>query len=326
MKILDGRGSWFKGNLHMHTSVSDGRLTPEEAIRFYRKAGYDFIALTDHRQANPMWLDEGKPPVPGSRSDMAGGEAAGDRERRPFLVMTGAEYDSGHPTGSMPVYHILGIGMEREPDIYYKNPYESRHPWPRPQEIISAINAAGGAAILAHPAWSVMTPEELFDLHGLTAAEIYNSYCELPEQPDRADSSMYFDIWAKNGRLMPATAGDDSHYYGKEAGRSFVMVKAASLSQKAIVDALRRGRFYASQGPRFRSIDLDDRVVTVRAGSDATAAVFFSNSPWGEDNVQALTPENGFTAAYQTGRQETFVRVMLIDRKGRRAWSSPFEV
>ena len=347
MRIIDGRGRWYKGNLHMHTTVSDGRLSPTEAIRLYREAGYDFIALTDHRLVNPTWIEEGE---------------------RPLLVMSGSEYDTGHPKGSHSVYHILGIGMEHEPEIFYRSPYESKYPWPSPQEIVNAINAAGGAAILAHPAWSVMIPEEMFDLHGFAAAEIYNTYSGLPWMGDRADSSIYFDIWARGGRLVPATAADDSHHYTGEECRSYVMVNAGSLTQEAIVSAIRRGRFYASQGPRFRSLEVDDRTVTVtvehgsemaelsaemtergaglaerdtglaardaglaalsaeKASGGTITAVFLSNSPWGDDPIQRLGPENGYTASYHAGRQETYVRVMLIDTMGRKAWSSPFEV
>lgn len=39
---------WYKGNLHTHTTNSDGRLAPEVVINLYKEAGYDFLALTDH--------------------------------------------------------------------------------------------------------------------------------------------------------------------------------------------------------------------------------------------------------------------------------------
>jgi predicted metal-dependent phosphoesterase TrpH len=38
----------FKGNLHTHTANSDGDATPDEVVAWYRDAGYDFLALTDH--------------------------------------------------------------------------------------------------------------------------------------------------------------------------------------------------------------------------------------------------------------------------------------
>ena len=73
MELLGGAGNWYKGNLHMHTTVSDGTLSPEEAVARYRAAGYDFVALTDHRTVNPPWEDED------------------------FLILSGAEYDTGDP-------------------------------------------------------------------------------------------------------------------------------------------------------------------------------------------------------------------------------------
>ena len=38
----------LKGGLHIHTTCSDGRLTPQEAADAYREQGFDFIAFTDH--------------------------------------------------------------------------------------------------------------------------------------------------------------------------------------------------------------------------------------------------------------------------------------
>lgn len=48
---------WYKGNLHMHTFWSDGKAFPEEAIELYKKAGYNFISLSDHNvfQTGTRW-------------------------------------------------------------------------------------------------------------------------------------------------------------------------------------------------------------------------------------------------------------------------------
>lgn len=40
---------WWRGNLHMHTYWSDGRVFPEQAVDLYKNTlGYDFLALSDH--------------------------------------------------------------------------------------------------------------------------------------------------------------------------------------------------------------------------------------------------------------------------------------
>jgi hypothetical protein len=39
---------WFKGNTHTHSLWSDGNDFPEMIVDWYRKKGYDFLALSDH--------------------------------------------------------------------------------------------------------------------------------------------------------------------------------------------------------------------------------------------------------------------------------------
>ncbi len=34
---FEAAGYWFKGNLHTHTTQSDGEISPEEAIAWYRQ-------------------------------------------------------------------------------------------------------------------------------------------------------------------------------------------------------------------------------------------------------------------------------------------------
>src|SRR5207247_10706840 len=39
---------WLRGNLHAHTTYSDGGKTPKELLAEYEALGYDFLAITDH--------------------------------------------------------------------------------------------------------------------------------------------------------------------------------------------------------------------------------------------------------------------------------------
>lgn len=39
---------FLKGNLHAHTTFSDGRRPVDQVIARYRDLGYDFLAITDH--------------------------------------------------------------------------------------------------------------------------------------------------------------------------------------------------------------------------------------------------------------------------------------
>ena len=46
--LLPPNGDFYKANLHCHTTVSDGCMTPEEVKKHYKENGYSVIAFTDH--------------------------------------------------------------------------------------------------------------------------------------------------------------------------------------------------------------------------------------------------------------------------------------
>ena len=37
------KARWFKGNIHTHTTESDGDETPQKVVRWFRRHGYDFL-------------------------------------------------------------------------------------------------------------------------------------------------------------------------------------------------------------------------------------------------------------------------------------------
>lgn len=289
-ELFSTSGSWYKGNLHMHTQRSDGRISPEEAIRLYKNAGYDFIALTDHwAQSDSQMQDD-------------------------FLIMSGCEYDTGDMI-TKPIFHIIGAGMDRQVNLALSHMHD-------PQKIIDAVNEAGGIAILAHPAWSVTNPSDCMPLTGLCGVEIFNSTSDLPWNGRRADSSIYVDIWATQGKLIHCVAGDDSHSYNGEQARSYIAVKANDLSEKSIKDAMKKGDFYASQGPEFRSVNIEEKTIEVSC-VDVKTIVFYSNTVWCEDRVFTGGVNH---AQYKIKDTDRYVRIELIDDNGNMAWSSPIAV
>ncbi len=299
--VFEDRGNWYKGNLHMHTTRSDGHLDPAAAVERYRQHGYDFVALTDHRKPSAT-------------------ERMGD-----VLVLSGVEWDTGGANtksfGDVPTYHILGIGMTSDNVLDYRS-----QPHPEPQAIVDFIQENNGIAILAHPAWSVMDPAGIGRLKGITAAEIYNSVSDLPFNGERADSSAWFDIWATNyNRLIPAVASDDAHAYEGDECYAYTMVNAAELSRDAVIDALQSGNFYASQRPVLHemAIDWDNGIVHMEFSQDVTTVVFYSNHIWVPERVTLV--KNG-SMDYHIAPGEFYVRAELIARDGRKAWTSPVRV
>ena len=47
-KILLGKHAFYKANLHTHTNISDGQMSPQEIKSIYKEKGYFVVAFTDH--------------------------------------------------------------------------------------------------------------------------------------------------------------------------------------------------------------------------------------------------------------------------------------
>ena len=284
----------------MHTTLSDGKILPGEACDIYQEKGYDFIAITDHR----------KPSRAG--------------EHKGMVLIPGAEWDYGNGR-EYPVYHILSIGTELDLQLcdFYREGNLPVGNVITPQKMIDRINAAGGIAILAHPAWSLMEPGEMMDMKGIAAAEVYNSVSGVPWNANRADSSYYFDLWAAKGRLVPCVASDDSHWYSGEQTRAFTMVQAEEKSVNGILEALRKGSFYASCGPRFEQVSYDEEQVIIECSEDVKRIIVYSNSVWVD---QRVFDKPGGKAIYHLSDMDRYIRIELIDGAEQKAWCSPFRV
>ena len=279
----------YKINLHTHTTVSDGKKSPEEVARIYKNAGYDAIALTDHWRFG------------------AEGEIEG------LKIISGLEYNLPDENTKDGLFHVVAIGMERDPHIPNDKTVTE-------QNLIDVIHSVGGLAILAHPAWSLNTPEQILKFDGFDATEIYNSVSEA-HMSRRPDSSLVVDMLGAQGCLMPLLAVDDTHYYDGDECRGFIMLAADSLDQKDVVSAIRDGKLYASQGPEVHLIREGDEFVV--KCSPASEIVFFSDAVW----CPRVFTGDGLTEARYTPRDfETFIRAEITDADGKRAWSCPIKI
>lgn len=284
-------GVWLRGNLHMHTRRSDGVKQFEEAVALYEEAGYDFIAVTDH------WVVSEKDTTPGG-----------------MLLLAGCEYNVGE-TVQKGVYHIVGVGMERAPALARSQKDLCA------QKIIDEIRAAGGAAILAHPAWSLNSAEAVQRLHGLIGTEIYNTTSDFPANA-RPYSGLFVDQLASLGVLLPCMAADDAHWYQEDVHGGWIMVHAKEKTHEAVMAAICAGDFYATQGPKIK-LTVENGVAHV-ACSPASRVVFYSDAVWSDQRV--TSGENITHAICELQPFETFVRAEVIDAQGRTAYSSPVSV
>lgn len=277
----------YRVNLHTHTTRSDGAATPQEAIARYRKEGYDALALTDHWAFGESYCAENG-----------------------LLLLSGIEYDT-QTTTKDGLFHIVGIGMREDPRL------------PRNasvQEMIDGIKRVGGFAVLAHPAWSLNTPEQILPLQNIDATEIYNSVSGV-HMSRRADSSLIVDMLGAQGCLYPLLGSDDTHYYDNDAFGAWVMVKANVCTQAAILEALYRGDFYATQGPEVH-LQRENNGFTVNC-SPCREIVFLSDRAFSH---RVFTGEAITQAHYTPTENETYIRAIITDENGKQAWTNPVKL
>lgn len=287
---IDKQGEkWYKVGLHIHTTESDGRATPEEAADIYRRAGFDAIAITDHWK----YHDEGE----------IGG----------LKIISGCEYNVGGSDSILGVMHIVGVGIKKDPGVL---------PDYTCQEIIDAINENDGIAILAHPAWSLNTIEDAKALSGFTATEIYNTVSDAG-QSSRPYSGYFVDVLANEGITFKLIATDDVHYYdGTDETKSYIMVNSKDDSVEGILSAIKNGNFYSSQGPKLY-VTMKNGKIIVNC-SECVKIIFLSNATWAHDKI--LRGDNLTYAVYSVKDFEKWVRVEVVDDKGNYAWSNIISV
>ena len=293
MIIYQSNDREYKGNLHLHTTLSDGRKTPLEAALLYEQAGYDFLAFTDHRSLTLLPEYRGR-----------------------MVLLNGIELDE-EPNRSE-LIHLLGIGMGEELMTRLVPGISS-------QKAIDLIRECCGVCFLAHPHWSMNRPETIKALKGLSGVEIFNSVSRPPYNADRADSTQILDLLATDGLLFPTLANDDTHFYEGELFGGFILAQAESLSAAHILDALKNGRFYATQGPRFQSVLLEGDLVRVTC-SPVSHIMYNSNLAWNTGRCTSGKQITHGEYRLDHAHGERFVRVVLEDEKGLRAWLNPFSV
>jgi len=299
--FFSAAGKFYRGNLHTHSTHSDGVLSPQEVCRRYQAEGYDFITLTDHFVGlfnypitdTTAWRNEA------------------------FTTLLGAELHTGTmETGN--IWHLLAAGLPagfKPPDAPDFKPVEGSE---SAAAIARRARDAGAFVTIAHPHWSRMTEAEARSITAAHAVEIYNHSCAVDN--DRGESLMVQDYLLNQGHHLNLIAADDAHFRNPDHFGGWVMVKATENSPEALLEALRAGHFYSSQGPEIRDIRLADGAIDVDCSPCVTIIV------QGQGTATAtLHGESMTTAKLSLDRLKNspWIRVTIIDRGAKRAWSNP---
>lgn len=296
---------WFKGNIHTHTTESDGDADPRSVVRWYRQHGYDFLVLSDHNHLTILDYSEGQ-----------------RRFKRPLMV-PGEELSIRLASGTVPV-HINGIGINRMVE-----PIDAGDIVSTLQANVDAIHQAGGIASINHPNYKwAFDHDAITQVVGANLLEIFNGVhlANVDGAPGRPSYEQIWDGVLSAGRAIFGVATDDSHNYGDfgpeqaNPGRGWVVVRAEALASDAIVDALAAGDFYASTGVTLSDLDVSDERISliIEPNQDTEFTTTFT----GHDGTQ-LGEETGMAASYDIRGDEGYVRATVHNTNGKKAWTQP---
>ncbi|MGB5347171.1 MAG: PHP domain-containing protein [Woeseia sp.] len=241
----------MKFDLHSHTNVSDGKLTPAELLARACDKGVTHLAITDHDsvgayhalqcpaglsiisgiELSSFWRKRGVHVVglnieidhPGLLKGIRQQQLARQARARKIadrLVKAGLPdvyeavvktADAGHIGRPHFAAHLVAAGHVPDmPTAFRKylgdgKAGDVRDLWPPLDEIIGWIRAAGGTAVLAHPAQYKLTRSKLCELledfraAGGTAMEVISGRQEANVTSKLAGLAQDFDLLASSG-------------------------------------------------------------------------------------------------------------------------------
>lgn len=288
-------GRFYKGNLHAHTTISDGTRPVREVIGIYKEMGYDFLAVTDH---NHVFIS--------------------DEFNDEIYIVPALEIHSVKD-GADKTHHMVALTTYDNPLVSHGQRIENEE-WTNPAKtcnnLVARMKSLGFEIIYAHSLWSRMEPEEFMN-SDLMAMEIYNGVCEWA--CDQGTQTIHWDKLLRKGFRLWGVAADDSHNVDAHYGRGYVMVKADELSDYSVINAIRNGEFYASQGPEIYDFFVEDGTAHVKC-SPAARITFITYETRGRSfEYDVLQTEASLELRAGVG----YVRAEVTDAEGKKAWTNP---
>jgi len=256
--LKDGEGRFFRGNLHCHSNRSDGLRKPEDVVAAYREAGYDFVCLSDHFEADYGW------------------QITDTRHLRDesFTTIVGAELSSA-PWKDRNAYWITAAGLP----VDFEAPPADDH-----AEAIARARDAGAFVVMLHPGLNNLPLAAVGDLPGLDAVhavEVYNHSGAMAAIPDRANGAYMLDGLLEKGYKVLVNAGDDAHFgHPRDRFGGWVEVHCERLDPEALLDSLKAGRYYSTQGPSLRELIVEDKRLRVETSEAYAISLITGGDRW----------------------------------------------
>jgi hypothetical protein len=316
--------AFLKGQTHVHTSGSyDAKAEPASVLSYYSERGYDFVAITDHNRITTLEAPAGVLLVPGVE-----------------LTQNAEVCQPPPPRGYRCLFHTSALFVDPSRDMHRGERFTPPFRLERLAAYSSQMEAAaalGGVSVVNHPHFHFSADANtIVSLigRGLRLFELVNAALDPQNPAGRAASERRSErLWDEvlsRGVLLYGLATDDAHHFpgdgndraGKSvyAGdRAWVMVRAEKKLD-AIREALLAGQFYATTGVMLDALEMSTaRIrVAVRSSAGKTYRTRFVGKGGAE-----LSQVAGLEASYAPRGDEGYVRAVVEDSSGSKAWIQP---
>lgn len=310
--LLPEHGNFYKVNMHSHSTLSDGKQTPEELKEIYKAKGYSAIAYTEHARLHDVThLNDDK-----------------------FIAITSYEIDFLDKThtpfcfSDTPLEHAHMEAVHM--NLYARDPHnvtpieladlKTEFTVENLNEAVRRAREAGFFVIYNHPHWSMNTYPLYSNLKGVQGLEIVNGASNRASDVDYTPH--VYDEMICSGQRLICVGGDDNHDV-RHFFQAWTVMKADELTQEALLGAMDAGNCYASTGPEIYELYTDEengeRTVTIRTspavGIYCSTATRRRYHKLMEDNGNAPLTE----ATFKISPNDYCFRISVRDERGNHA-------
>ena len=328
--LLSKELNTYKANLHCHSNISDGKLSPLELKKLYKENGYSVLAYTDHDIliSHNELTDSDFVALNGFEAQFNGSNkypGMWNEKKCHICFISGKQNMIKQPCWNEK-YAYIGNCKEYIEKVQFdeeSSPFKREYSPKSINEMISIARAKGFFVTYNHPNWSLENYEQYTKYEGINAVEVYNYSTE--KMGFQSTATYAYDDILRTGKKVFAVASDDNHNLKREDSfGGFVMIKAKELNYDAIMQALFSGDFYASTGPEFYEIYIEDDKLHISCSNVCSINL----TTEGRD-AQCVSHQNGNTinkAIIPLDLDCKYFRISIKDAFGNYAYTNAFFV
>ncbi len=241
----------IRGDLHMHTTDTDGEDTLTDMVRGARERGLEYIAITDHSQRVSMarGLDETRLMRQWDRIDRLNETLAAEGPA-PIVVLKGIEVDMLERGGLDLPDHVLA----RADWVVASLHYGQSQPRERITERILEAIRHPAVRVIGHPTGRLINRRPAYDVDMEAvnaAAALAGTFLEINAHPSRLDLDDHHAAAARRAGVRMVISTDAHSVRGLGVMRCGVLqARRAGLTSVDVVNALGWNDFRNLLGPR----------------------------------------------------------------------------